>query len=260
MARRGFNGVMMRGFGARDHQATVVDRELISPGFLRVRMTSPTVLDDVIIAPTAYLRFWFPDPDGDAEYQRGYTLTEADAETGAFAVDFVLHEPPGPATAWAQQAQPGDTVAVTSLGSVGLSVPDELPAGYLLIGDSASVPAINAILTALPAGVPVELYLEQHQDTDRLIPLAEHPRLRTHWVVRRSPASLAESIEDRDWSDWYAWAAPEAGSLKRLRTRLRDDFGFPKSEIHAQAYWTHADGGRSGAPAIASAPTVAVVR
>ena len=50
--------------------------------------------------------------------------------------------------------------------------------------------------------------------------------------------SLAAAIESRDWSNWYAWAGPEAGALKTLRTRLRDEFGFPKQEIHAQAYWT----------------------
>ena len=59
-----------------------------------------------------------------------------------------------------------------------------------------------------------------------------------HWIVRRDEKSLAASIENRDWSDWYAWATPEATTLKHVRTRLRDDFGFPKSEIHAQAYWS----------------------
>ena len=42
----------------------------------------------------------------------------------------------------------------------------------------------------------------------------------------------------RDWSDWYAWATPEAATLKHLRRRLRDDFGFRKSGIHAQADWS----------------------
>ena len=48
---------------------------------------------------------------------------------------------------------------------------------------------------------------------------------------------MAEAIEARDWSNWSSWAAHESGSLKRLRTRLRDDFGFPKSESYQIAYW-----------------------
>lgn len=235
---RGFQGAMMRGFGARDHIATVTGSEWLAPHFLRVRLHSPTVFDDVEVEPTAWLRFWFPDPDGgETEYQRAYTLTEADPDAGTFAVDFVMHSPAGPACLWAAAAEPGARVPVMTSLSAGFSVPDELPAGFLLIGDSASIPAINSVLQVLPARVPVELYLERHSPHDEAIPLHDHPRLRVHWADRRDAGSLAAAIAASDWSDWYAWLAPESGSLKALQTRLRDEFGFPKREIHGRAYW-----------------------
>ncbi|GAA4208485.1 ATP-binding cassette domain-containing protein [Streptosporangium oxazolinicum] len=251
MARRGFTGVVMRGYGARDHQATVVGTETLAPHFVRVRLNSPTLFQDAIAVPTAWLRFWFPDPDGgDAEHQRAYTISWADESTGEFTIDMVLHEPAGPASVWARDVEPGQTIMATSLGSSKFDVPQEPPAGYLLIGDSASIPAINGILATVPADVPIEVYLEQHDDADLSIPLTAHPRARIHWVPRNGPASLAGAIEARDWSDWYAWAGPEAGSLKHLRTRLREEFGFPKSEQYAQAYWYHgrAFGKRRGGP------------
>jgi ATP-binding cassette subfamily B protein IrtA len=239
---RGFQGVMLRGFGGRDHVATVLEKIEITPHYLRIRMVSPTVFDDAVAEPTAWLRFWFPDPDGSGtEFQRAYTLSEADPETGHFAVDVVLHEPSGPASTWARTAEPGDSIPVVSLGSRGFSVPDDpdaRPLGYLLVGDSASLPAIRSIVEVVPHDIPIECYLEQHEDDDPQIPFAEHPRLRVHWVPRQGPTSLAAAIESRDWSNWYAWLGPEAGSLKHLRTRLRDEFGFPKSEMHPQAYWT----------------------
>lgn len=236
---RGFQGVMMRGFGARDHQATVVETTYLTPNMLRLRLVSPTVFEDAVAEPTSYLRFWVPDPDGSkTEFQRGYTMSEMDPETGHFAVDVVLHEPSGPASKWARRAEPGDTIPVMALGSTGFTVPDDLPAGYLLIGDAAAIPAINGIIGALPRDIPIEVYLEQHDENDLLIPITEHPRSRVHWVERRDTTSLAAALEVRDWSDWYCWVTPEAGSLKHLRTRLKDEFGFPKSELHAQAYWT----------------------
>ncbi|MFB6396202.1 ABC transporter ATP-binding protein/permease [Polymorphospora lycopeni] len=240
MGRRGFQGAVMRSFGARDHESTVVGREQRAPNLVRIRLISPTLFDEVEVFPTAWLRFWFPDPDGgETEHQRAYTIAEADTSTGEFAIDMVLHEPAGAASTWAQNAQPGWTVMATSLGSSRFEVPEDLPAGYLLIGDSASIPAINGILGALPADVPVEVYLEQHDEADLLIPLATHPRARVHWVPRAGGASLAGAIEARDWSDWYAWLGTEHVSLKHLRTRLKDEFGFPKSEVYGQSYWIY---------------------
>lgn len=236
---RGIQGVMMRGFGARDHQATVVSTEAITPNLLRLRMVSPTLFEDAVAEPTSWLRFWFPDPAGSkTEFQRAYTMSEMSPETGEFAIDVVLHEPAGPASRWARSAKPGDAIAVMTLGSAGFSVPEDPPAGYLLIGDAAATPAINGIIGVVPHDIPIEVYLEEHDENDRLIPIAEHPRMRVHWVVREDATSLAGAIEARDWSNWYCWVTPEAGSLKHLRTRLRDEFGFPKAELHPQAYWT----------------------
>ncbi|ATO66646.1 iron ABC transporter permease [Mycobacterium avium subsp. hominissuis] len=237
---RGLQGVMLRSFGARDHTATVLETVRIAPHFVRVRMTSPTLFEDVDAEPAAWLRFWFPDPDGSkTEFQRAYTISEADPATGRFAVDVVLHDPAGPASRWARTVQPGVTIAVMALmGSSRFDVPDEQPAGYLLIGDSASIPGMNGIIGVVPDDVPIEMYLEQHHDDDTLIPIAVHPRLRVHWVARRDEKSLAAALESRDWSNWYAWATPEATTLKHVRARLRDEFGFPKSEVHAQAYWS----------------------
>ncbi|ATA29047.1 putative ABC iron siderophore transporter [Mycobacterium lepraemurium] len=231
--------MMLRSFGARDHTATVLETVRIAPYFVRVRMASPTLFGDVDAEPAAWLRFWFPDPDGSkTEFQRAYTISEADPAAGRFAVDVVLHDPAGPASRWARTVQPGATIAVMALmGSSRFDVPDEQPAGYLLIGDSASIPGMNGIIGVVPDDVPIEMYLEQHHDDDTLIPIAVHPRLRVHWVDRRDEKSLAAALESRDWSNWYAWATPEATTLKHVRARLRGEFGFPKSEVHAQAYW-----------------------
>ncbi|WP_269811955.1 ABC transporter ATP-binding protein/permease [Nocardia acididurans] len=230
----------MNAIGVRYHTATVLATEQTTPRLLRVWLSSDTLFDEITLEPTAWLRFWFPDPDGsETEFQRGYTIAEADHVTGRFAVDFVLHEPAGPASAWASTASAGATIEVASLGSRGFPIPEDLPAGYLLIGDSASIPAINTVLAAVPSHVPIEVYLEQHDAEDLLIPLTEHPLARVHWVRRDSEESVAAALEARDWSNWYGWAGMESKSLKHIRARLKEEFGFPKSEFYSQAYWMH---------------------
>ncbi len=246
---RGFQGAVLRGLGARDHVATVVGTAQVAPNCVRLTMSAPTLFEDLLHTPAEWLRFWFPDPEGGAtEHQRAYTIVSTDAEAGEISIDVVIHEPAGPACRWAVAARPGMTIPVVAFGSARFEIPEDLPAGFLLIGDSASIPAINSILAALPADVDVEVYLERHDPDDELIPLTEHPRRRLHWVDRADETSLAAAIEARDWSNWYAWAGPEAGSLKHLRKRLKEQFGFPKADVHAAAYWTfgRAMGSRRG--------------
>ena len=133
---RGFQGAMLRGFGARDHTATVTETVRIAPHFIRIWMQSPTLFDDAQAEPAAWLRFWFPDPEGSsAEFQRAYTISEADVSAGRFAVDVVLHDAAGPASLWARTVAPGAAIAVMSLmGSSRFDVPDEQVAGRLVLG------------------------------------------------------------------------------------------------------------------------------
>ncbi|MBA0047333.1 ABC transporter ATP-binding protein/permease [Mycobacteroides sp. LB1] len=254
---RGFQGAVLRGLGARDHLATVVGTTHVAPNCIRIGMSAPTLFEDLLHTPAEWLRFWFPDPAGGAtEHQRAYTIVSTDADAGEFTIDVVIHEPAGPACQWATGVQPGMTIPVVSFGSSRFEIPEDLPAGFLLIGDAASIPAINSIVAALPADVDVEVYLERHSPDDELIPLTDHLRRRLHWVDRADETSLAAAIADRDWSNWYAWAGPEAGSLKHLRKRLREEFGFPKADLHAAAYWTfgRAMGSRRGDTEAPQAP------
>lgn len=110
----------------------------------------------------------------------------------------------------ARRGLQGAIIEAVSPGSRPYSVPDRPPAGYLLVGDSASVPAIRGMLAAIPADVPVEAYLEQHHEDDPLLPLGDHPRATIHWVARENVESLSWAIPDRDWSDWFAWVGTVA--------------------------------------------------
>lgn len=64
---RGFQGAVLRGFGARDHEARAVGKVRIAPHFVRIRFVSPTLFDDVVAEPTASWRLRQPPrpPDTD---------------------------------------------------------------------------------------------------------------------------------------------------------------------------------------------------
>ncbi|NUT43699.1 MAG: ATP-binding cassette domain-containing protein [Thermoactinospora sp.] len=233
---RGYGGAVAKAFGAQDHTITVVAVQDLAPHFRRVTFDAPTLFDGEPMEPAAWVRLWAPDPDRPGrEHQRGYTLVAPDPELRRISLEFLLHEPAGPASAWARRAEVGDTVEVTRWASTHFAAPDPAPDGYLLIGDAASLPGINAILAAVPGTTPVELLLERFHDEDPEIPITPHPDCVVTWIP--APADLARSIGERDWSNWYAWVTGETATTTHVRARLKE-LGFPKPDVHGRAYWT----------------------
>ncbi len=238
---RGFQGTMLRAFGANEHVLRVEDVYDLVPGFRRVHFSATDLFDDFQPGATDYLRLWFPDPvDADLEVQRGYTIVDPDPDAGTFVLDFVLHEPAGPAATWAAACAPGDEVAATVYGSQPFTIGEPEPAGVLLVGDAASIPAINSILGVVPHHLPVEVFLEWGDEREHAIPLAEHPGATVH-RLRRGPGAtkVVDALAGRDWSDWKAWVGAERTTTKLVKAALKDQHGFPKSEVKATAYWIH---------------------
>ncbi|MFB4290343.1 ABC transporter ATP-binding protein/permease [Nonomuraea sp. ATR24] len=238
MASRGYAGAMMKTFGAVEHTLTVAAVDDVTPHYRRITFDAPTLFDGQPIEPASWVRLWVPDPRRPGrEHQRGYTLLDPDPETRRVSIEFLIHEPAGPASAWAAQAGTGDTVQVTRWASGHFAPPDPAPDGYLLVGDAASLPGINAILAALPDTAEVRVHLERHHEHDTLIPVTPHPRATVTWLpATGDPAALADAIEERDWSNWYAWVTAESAATKHVRARLKD-LGFPRGDVKARAYW-----------------------
>jgi ATP-binding cassette subfamily B protein IrtA len=254
---RGLQGTILRALGANEHLIRVEQVGDLVPGFRRVHCSSEDLFEDFQPGPTDYVRLWFPDPvDADLEVQRGYTIVDPDPDAGTFVLDFVLHEPAGPAATWAQRCRPGDEIAATVYGSQPFTVGDPEPAGVLLVGDAASIPAINSILGVVPPHLPVEVFLEWGHEHEHAIPLVEHPKATIH-RIRREPGAtrVVDALAGRDWSYWKAWVGAERTTTKLVKAALKEQHGFPKSEVKATPYWIHGRsfGGSRGAKAAAKA-------
>jgi NADPH-dependent ferric siderophore reductase len=77
---------------------------------------------------------------------RGYTLVDPEPVADTVDIEFAPHD--GLASRWAKQAQPGDIIEVTLLGT-NFALPEPRPAGYVIVGDTASLPAVNTLLNAI---------------------------------------------------------------------------------------------------------------
>ncbi|MGE0282881.1 MAG: ABC transporter ATP-binding protein/permease [Rhizobiaceae bacterium] len=236
---RGFDNAMMRAFGAIEHELTVVWINDLTPGFRRIRVHAPTMIDGRETPTASFIRLWAPDPDpaSDRVHQRGYTLIDPDPATGEVSFDFVLHEPSGPAGLWAAGAKPGDTITASYASFTKFDIPEPEPEGYLLIGDPSAVPAVNEILAILPPEVEVVVLLHVITPGDEGIPVTSHPGATVTWVHDNSAAALAAAIPQRDWSNWLAWLAGEGKTVKHVRAVLNQQHGFPLADIQHRAYW-----------------------
>ncbi len=236
---KGIQGAVLKGLGAREHVLTVMGREYRADHFVRVFLRSDTLLAPGGEAPGNWVRAWFPDPGGGAkQFQRGYTLVEADPGTGEFAIDFVIHHPIGPAAYWATTCEPGDQIVAMRFGEEPFELLDPAPAGYLFLGDLASYPAIHALACSIPQEHPVVVYLEQHDERDVQLPLPSGPNIEARWVDELPDGQgLAQAISGRDWTGWYAWVTAESLATRRARTPLEREFGLNRATLHAHAYW-----------------------
>lgn len=236
---KGFQGAMLRGLGAKEHVLTVTGSQWRTSNLLRVHFHTDTMLRADGEAPAAWMRAWFPDPDGGArQFQRGYTFTDADPRAGTVSVDFVIHHPPGPASWWARNCEVGDTIEATRYGESDFELLDPAPTGYLFLGDLASHPAIMQLTAAVPQDVPVVVYLERHCDADEESPLPAGPNITAAWVEPQSDGQgLAQAVAGGDWEGWYAWVTAEATATRHAKTILQREFARLLREWRTSASW-----------------------
>jgi len=230
---RGFPGAVLRLLRAGDYRLTVTGRREISPHYLRLSFNAGGLLNDRPVHPTMWIRMWFEH--GDKLHQRGYTLVDPNPGADTFDIEFALHD--GIASNWAQQAEPGDTIDATVLGS-NFSLPEPPPAGYVVVGDTASLPAINSLLTAIGADTPARVFLEAAHEDDKQLPVARDTDV--VWVDRKNAGqALVETVTAAafDAPDHFGWVACDNRTTRAVAKVFRERYKIAKKSIKAQAYW-----------------------
>lgn len=253
---KGVQGLMMKGFKTRDYVFTVLHAiDLGSRRRLRVDVGG--LFADSPWYPTMWVRGWFPvceatlvrdaaRPESlpqagcsERVLMRGYTLIDPDEEAGTATVDFFGHH--GCAANWSRLAGVGDTLDVSMLGSKDPR-PQSPPDEYVLIGDSAALPAINDLLGCRARddswpSVPARVWFQEWDDADRALEVAVRP---DDELVRVAPGQdPVEALRRADANpSATAWVACESRVTRGLVKVLRDGWGLDRrTAIASQAYW-----------------------
>ncbi|HEY3562719.1 MAG TPA: siderophore-interacting protein [Kribbella sp.] len=230
--RHGWEGVVLKLFRAKDFVFTVTGAEQVTERYRRVHFTDGGLLEATGVHPTMWVRLWFDNAG--RPHQRAYTLVDPDVGAGTFSLEFALHD--GCASDWSRKAEPGDTIEATVQGT-GFEVPDPLPPRMLVVGDPASLPAINSLLAAAPK-LPATIWFETTCETDHELPF----RIEDHHELRTVPRSqLVENVKadlrELSTPDTYVWIACDTTTTRALTTYVLKDLAIPKHRVKSLGYW-----------------------
>ncbi|MEH0578536.1 MULTISPECIES: siderophore-interacting protein [Streptomyces] len=183
---------------------------------------------------------WRELPDGVRAVMRSYTLRALRREPDEIDIDFVLHTPAGPASAWAARAAAGDRVvllgpAIADNRAIRFRPPQDTDL-VVLWGDESALPAIASILQSLPAGQRVRVWLQVH-DAGDVQELATAADAEITWTVGESSVDALREAQLPPAAHPYVWIAGESGSVKALRRHFVRERGVDRRRVTFVGYW-----------------------
>ncbi|MEU7599536.1 siderophore-interacting protein [Streptomyces sp. NPDC040724] len=242
---KGWEGVVLKLMRGKDFTFTVTGAEDVTEHYRRVYFTDGGLLAAAgeSLHPTMWVRVWFEGAG--RPHQRAYTLVDPDPEAGTFCFEFALHD--GAASAWARGAKPGDTIEATVQGT-GFTGPVPSPERLLVIGDPASLPAINSLLDTYPQ-TPATIWFETQHDSDEQLPMRVEQGRHDIRRVRRDGTALADRVRAElpellgDPESAYVWLACDTVTTRALTAYLRKELALPKHRVNGLGYWRPGTGG-----------------
>jgi NADPH-dependent ferric siderophore reductase len=208
-----------------------------------VKLFFPLPGEERPVYPTGddWWRRWGEDPGAVRAVFRTYTVRRHRPAAGEIDIDFVLHGDTAPGSRWAARATPGDHVGVWGPGAM-----YDPPAGTdwrLIAGDETALPAMAAIIEALPPGSSARVFVEI-ADAAEEQPFETEGDVLVDWLHRDGiPAGRSTLLADRlrkaelPPGRPYAWIAGESAMVKALRRHLVNDRGIDRADICFSGYW-----------------------
>lgn len=219
-------------FELRRRSLTVARVEHPTPGFARITLSGPELEGFQSLSFDDHVKLMIPADDGSLA-PRDMTPRAFNAERHELVLELALHAH-GPASRWAAQAAPGQTVQVG--GPRGSMI---IPMDYdwhLLAGDASALPAIARRLEELPASARA-IVLVQVENPDDERPLPSAAQVRAQWVRRADDWLQALHTMALPAGEGFAWCAGEAQVMAQARPLLLQHHHHPREAMRVAAYW-----------------------
>ncbi|MFI8227398.1 siderophore-interacting protein [Streptomyces sp. NPDC085900] len=190
---------------------------------------------------------WRELPDDVRAVMRSYTLRALRHDPDEIDIDFVLHTPAGPASAWAARAVAGDNVlilgpAIADNRAIRFRPPEDTDL-MVLWGDESALPAVSSVLESLPPGTPARVWLEV-RDAGNIQDLPTAADAEIIWLVRDDDAECSPLALDALRAARlplaerpYVWIAGESGCVKELRRHFVRERGIDRRRVTFVGYW-----------------------
>ena len=213
------------------------------------------LLDEPTPHPSDWYARWRSLDEDARNVLRTYTPSAIRVPEREIDVDFFVHEPAGPASAWAAAARPGEQLVITGpdarMGWTGYGIhgtPGDARR-FLLVGDETAYPALRNIAASLPPGARPDVIVGAADAADDLVSPALAGLARVVRVPHRAgDGALEEAV--RAWAEEHGadaaadpefgvWLAGESGVVTGIRRFLTREVGIAKDRISFLGYWRH---------------------
>jgi NADPH-dependent ferric siderophore reductase len=230
--------------------ATTVQRvERLTSRMIRVVFGGAALAGFNWNGPAAHIKLILGAATADPDVRppsRTYTPRHFDAQRLELTVDFVLHGE-GPASTWAAQAEPGQSMLIAGPGRC-YALDPQAP-WMLVAGDESAIPAVATILEALPDSVHTQVLLEVNDAADEFAIAAARANVTLRWLHRAQPVDhgsaaragieLASAVAawEQPPGEGRIYVACEADAMRGIRRHLLVERALPREWVTTRGYW-----------------------
>jgi NADPH-dependent ferric siderophore reductase len=205
-------------------------------GLVRVILGGPELDGFDPGLPASWVKVFVPGPTGNVG--RAYTVRAFDRRRGLLEIDVVRRRRGGALSNWIyEHLQLGDSLNIA--GPRGGVEVDRSADWHLLLGDETALPAIAAILPAIPQHARAKALVEVPYPGHAYREDAGIEFLFRGLQLSHMASFLESAVESlaNPQGRGHIWIAGEAALVKRLRRQCMDRWGGAGAKVDATGYW-----------------------